>query len=53
MEDGYDAVNLARARDMAMGRRLDPLPPEAFRTRSPRDRGAPPGVAPGPGAGVP
>jgi hypothetical protein len=52
MEDGYDAVNLARARDLALGRRLDALPPEAFRTRSPKDRGAPPEDAPAPGAGV-
>ncbi len=52
MEDGYDAVNLARARDLALGRRLDPLPPEAFHTRSPRDRGAPPEEAPESGAGA-
>ncbi len=30
MEDGYDAVNLARARDLLAGRSLAPLPPEAF-----------------------
>lgn len=30
MDDGYDAVNVARARDLALGRPLDPLPPEAL-----------------------
>jgi deoxyribonuclease-4 len=30
MDEGYDAVNLARARALAAGRTLDPLPPEAF-----------------------
>jgi hypothetical protein len=33
MEDGYDAVNMARALDLAAGRPLDPLPPEAFELR--------------------
>jgi deoxyribonuclease IV len=42
MEEGWDAVNLARARDLAAGRRLPPLPPEAFTTRSARGRAAPP-----------
>ena len=42
MEEGWDAVNLARARDLAAGRPLAPLPPEAFHTRSARGRGAPP-----------
>jgi deoxyribonuclease IV len=30
MEDGYDAVNLDRARALVRGESLDPLPPEAF-----------------------
>ena len=30
MDEGYDAVNIARALDLAAGRALDPLPPEAF-----------------------
>jgi deoxyribonuclease-4 len=30
MEDGYDAVNVARALDLAAGRPLAPLPPEAM-----------------------
>ena len=42
MEEGWDAVNLARARDLAAGRPLAPLPPSAFQTRSARGRGAPP-----------
>lgn len=32
MEEGYDAVNVARARRLAAGLPLEPLPPEAFRT---------------------
>ncbi len=42
MEEGWDAVNLERARDLAAGRPLAPLPPAAFHTRSARGRGAPP-----------
>jgi deoxyribonuclease-4 len=42
MEEGWDAVNLARARDIALGRPLEPLPPAAFQTRSARGRAAPP-----------
>jgi deoxyribonuclease IV len=30
MDQGYDAVNMARARSLAAGLPLDPLPPEAF-----------------------
>ena len=30
MDQGYDAVNLARARALAAGEPLEPLPPEAF-----------------------
>jgi deoxyribonuclease-4 len=41
MDDGYDAVNLARVRDIAAGRPLPDLPPEAFHTRGPRSRSAP------------
>lgn len=36
MDSGWDAVNLARARDLAAGRPLAPLPPEAFAVRSGR-----------------
>lgn len=42
MEEGWDEVNLARARDLAAGRPLSPLPPAAFETRSARGRAAPP-----------
>jgi deoxyribonuclease-4 len=42
MEEGWDSVNLVRARDLAAGRPLQPLPAEAFSTRSGRGRGAPP-----------
>ncbi len=42
MEEGWDVVNLARARDLAEGRPLAPLPPSAFQTRSARGRSAPP-----------
>jgi deoxyribonuclease IV len=54
MEDGYDAVNLARARALARDEALEPLPPEAFtlerrsRMRSKRpgtDDGAAPATA--------
>ena len=41
MDDGWDAVNLARAWDIAEGRPLAELPPEAFSVRSARDRSAP------------
>jgi deoxyribonuclease IV len=41
MEQGYDAVNLQRARDLAAGRPLEPLPPEAFLLTSGRNRSAP------------
>ena len=32
MDEGYDAINLDRARDLAAGRPLAALPPEAFET---------------------
>ena len=42
MDEGYDAVNIARARALAAGEPLDPLPPEAFHLRgSSRARSAP------------
>jgi deoxyribonuclease-4 len=42
MEEGWDEVNLARARALAAGEPLDPLPEAAFHTRSARGRAAPP-----------
>ncbi len=42
MEEGWDAVNLDRARALAAGLPIEPLPPAAFHTRSARGRGAPP-----------
>jgi hypothetical protein len=44
MDEGYDLVNVARARDLLAGRRLEPLPAEAFHLRGSRSRG----VAPAP-----
>ena len=44
MEEGWDAVNLARAWDMAAGRAVAELPPEAFATR-PAQSAAPPDAA--------
>ena len=41
MEEGYDAVNLARLRDLLAGRQLAPLPAAAFHTRSAKGRSAP------------
>jgi deoxyribonuclease-4 len=41
MDEGYDAVNVARALDLAAGRPLDPLPPEAFDLRRDRSRSGP------------
>jgi deoxyribonuclease-4 len=52
MEEGWDAVNLARARDLALGRPLAELPPAAFHTRSARGRGAPPDTEGGAGLAV-
>ena len=40
MDEGWDAVNVARAKDAAAGRHLQTLPPAAFATR--RARGAAP-----------
>ena len=42
MDEGYDLVNVARARDLLAGRRLEPLPAEAFRLRGSRSRGVAP-----------
>jgi len=41
MEDGYDAINVARALDLAAGGSLAPLPPEAFELRRDSSRVAP------------
>jgi deoxyribonuclease-4 len=41
MDEGYDAVNVARAHAIAAGTRLDDLPPEAFELRSDRSRTGP------------
>ena len=42
MDEGYDAINLARARALAAGRPLEPLPAGAFQLRgSARARTAP------------
>lgn len=41
MDDGYDAVNIRRVLDLASGRPLAPLPPEAFTIKSTRGRSAP------------
>jgi hypothetical protein len=42
MESGYDAINIARALDLAAGRPLMDLPPEALDTRASRGHSAPP-----------
>ena len=41
MDEGYDAVNVARARDLAAGRVLADLPPEAMSVRGSRSRSGP------------
>jgi deoxyribonuclease IV len=41
MDEGYDAVNVARAHDLAAGRPLAALPPEAFELRRDRSRVGP------------
>ncbi len=41
MDDGYDAVNVARVLDLANGRPLADLPAAAFHTRSSKGRSAP------------
>jgi deoxyribonuclease-4 len=42
MDEGYDAVNIARAHDIAAGRPLAVLPPEALELGSSRARSGPP-----------
>ncbi len=41
MDEGYDAINVARAKALAAGRPLDPLPPGALAVRGSRSRSAP------------
>ncbi len=41
MDEGYDAINVARVHDLAAGRPLATLPPEAMTVRSSRARSAP------------
>jgi deoxyribonuclease-4 len=41
MDEGYDAVNVGRAYDLAAGRPLAALPPEAMEVRGSRARSAP------------
>jgi deoxyribonuclease-4 len=41
MDEGYDAVNMSRARDLAAGRALADLPPEAMAIRGSRSRSGP------------
>jgi deoxyribonuclease-4 len=47
MDEGYDAINMARARMLLAGRRrLPPLPPEAMNVRGSRSRRALPEASP-------
>lgn len=41
MDEGYDAINLARARALALGEPVEPLPPGAMKLRGSRARTAP------------
>ena len=41
MDEGYDAINIARAKALAEGRPLEPLPPGAMTVRGSRARSAP------------
>jgi hypothetical protein len=41
MDEGYDLVNLQRARALAEGRPLAPLPPGAMHVKGSRSRTAP------------
>jgi len=51
MDEGYDAINLARAVALARGEPLEPLPAGAFTLRSSRARAATPAATPAePGA---
>lgn len=40
MDEGYDAINVARARALAQGEPLEPLPPGAFELHGSRSRAA-------------
>lgn len=42
MDEGYDAINLERARALVAGRPLEPLAPGAFRLRGSRSKGVAP-----------
>ena len=42
MDEGYDAINVARAAALARGESLEPLPAEAFQLRGSRSRAATP-----------
>ena len=42
MDEGYDAMNVRRILDLAAGRPLPALPPEAFETRSAKGRATTP-----------
>ena len=48
MDEGYDAINVARVRDLAAGRPLTELPPEAATIGRSRSR-SPPAVRAGTG----
>src|SRR5262245_20309901 len=52
MDAGYDAINIARAFDIAAGRPLAALPAEAMELDSGRGRMGPPAEAPAPAAGT-
>jgi deoxyribonuclease-4 len=41
MDEGYDAINIDRARRLVAGETLEPLPPEAMNLRGSRSRSAP------------
>jgi hypothetical protein len=41
MDEGYDAINMARAIALAAGQPLEPLPPGAMTLRGSRARTAP------------
>ena len=41
MDEGYDAINIARAVALARGEALPTLPPEAFALRGGRSRSTP------------
>jgi deoxyribonuclease-4 len=45
MDEGYDAINVARARALLAGEELEPLPPEAFALRGSRSRAGGPDIA--------